>query len=189
MLRSQARERRRDRSRRPVLRVAGVGIHHRHHPRDRRRCPSGRVVYGREVSTAKGCCRGLLDLEVVTIVPALGLPARHDGLLVRPLDPPLVHRIGLAAPSWRHASEAARVTADVIREMAARIGFGPDSAGARGVSCPAESSAWLVNDWNPITFVIEAMRPLMMTGFDWPARRPMRNVLRERDSMSALPRV
>ena len=30
---------------------------------------------------------------------------------------------------------------------------------------------WLrtVNDWNPISFVIEAMRPLMTTGFDWPA--------------------
>ncbi len=30
---------------------------------------------------------------------------------------------------------------------------------------------WLriVNDWNPITFVIEAMRALMTTGFDWSA--------------------
>ncbi len=25
----------------------------------------------------------------------------------------------------------------------------------------------LVNDWNPITFVIEAMRALMTVGFEW----------------------
>ncbi len=36
---------------------------------------------------------------------------------------------------------------------------------------PALMPEWLrvVNDWNPITFVIEAMRPLMVSGFDWPA--------------------
>ncbi len=36
---------------------------------------------------------------------------------------------------------------------------------------PALMPEWLriVNDWNPITFVIEAMRALMTTGFDWPA--------------------
>jgi ABC-2 type transport system permease protein len=27
----------------------------------------------------------------------------------------------------------------------------------------------VVNDWNPITFLIEAIRPLMSSGFDWPA--------------------
>ena len=34
---------------------------------------------------------------------------------------------------------------------------------------PALMPDWLrvVNDWNPITFVIEAMRTLMTTGYDW----------------------
>ena len=29
---------------------------------------------------------------------------------------------------------------------------------------------WLqaVNDWNPITYLVEAIRALMVTGFDWP---------------------
>jgi len=26
----------------------------------------------------------------------------------------------------------------------------------------------VVNDWNPITFVIEAIRSIMVTGYDWP---------------------
>jgi ABC-type polysaccharide/polyol phosphate export permease len=26
-----------------------------------------------------------------------------------------------------------------------------------------------VNDWNPITYLIEAIRALMVTGYDWPA--------------------
>ena len=30
---------------------------------------------------------------------------------------------------------------------------------------------WLqtVNSWNPITFLIEAIRPLMVSGYDWAA--------------------
>jgi ABC-2 type transport system permease protein len=27
----------------------------------------------------------------------------------------------------------------------------------------------VLNDWNPLTYVIEAIRPLMITGYDWPA--------------------
>ena len=27
----------------------------------------------------------------------------------------------------------------------------------------------VINDWNPLTYVIEAMRTLMTTGYDWPA--------------------
>ncbi|MDQ2942709.1 MAG: ABC transporter permease [Candidatus Dormibacteraeota bacterium] len=36
---------------------------------------------------------------------------------------------------------------------------------------PALMPAWLqaVNIWNPITFVIEAIRPLMVSGYDWAA--------------------
>jgi ABC-2 type transport system permease protein len=36
---------------------------------------------------------------------------------------------------------------------------------------PALMPGWLqrVNDWNPITFLIEAIRPLMVSGYDWGA--------------------
>lgn len=68
----------------------------------------------------------------VTIVPALALPARRDGLLIRPLDPPFVRRIGIAAPSWQDLSAAARVTADALLEAAVRIGFGPDPTNTAG---------------------------------------------------------
>jgi ABC-2 type transport system permease protein len=27
----------------------------------------------------------------------------------------------------------------------------------------------VVNDWNPVTYLIEAMRALMVTGYDWGA--------------------
>ena len=26
----------------------------------------------------------------------------------------------------------------------------------------------VVNDWNPITYVIESIRSIMVTGYDWP---------------------
>ena len=36
---------------------------------------------------------------------------------------------------------------------------------------PALMPGWLqtVNAWNPITFLIEAIRPLMVSGYDWGA--------------------
>ena len=36
---------------------------------------------------------------------------------------------------------------------------------------PSLMPDWIrvINDWNPLTYVIEAIRPLMTTGFDWPA--------------------
>ncbi|TMG09006.1 MAG: ABC transporter permease [Chloroflexi bacterium] len=36
---------------------------------------------------------------------------------------------------------------------------------------PALMPGWLqtVNSWNPITFLIEAIRPLMVSGYDWAA--------------------
>lgn len=56
----------------------------------------------------------------------------------------------------------------VEKEAHSRPGF---RAFAQPFVSPALMPDWLrlVNDWNPITFVVEAMRSLMASGFDWAA--------------------